>query len=971
MKKHKLQDRPAVAPALPKELEGKSFYAARSLKQNHHHLNTGLAYEQRYTLLGCWPAPDKRERGSQSGAQMHKALGLFFDLDFTDILTSDSRIQNSLRSARKWISDNNIAHIYSHSSGSKIDVSDDTKAQDIIKAWLTSWSPQEMMNLVNEHVPTVIETLKPYAGKPNIITYTGTGAHIHYWLSDVDGFTDAGKVLSPEGVTNIAMFKSWYKAVNQVLLDIHGFQFDPARCDVGTACTRDVNNINNKNSANPKKVEAVLPHLCTVTSRLSMSNIVWPANVTAKKKMSAKLRDVQGREYDRRVKRVPKHLDPLETVTYSNSKQEEVTISVEDLHAQWEALKKQGDVRNDNGDKIPCRLNWVSHGSINSICRRGDDGHLLFICDVDKYLNAEDRHVAEKNGKLVGLWVFGSSLLSELQRDEKGRVLYHGTNLLTILKGDPRTAGKIRENTRKKKIEIHSDIDVAANPGNRRKVRQAKRRKWVSLSDRHADWIGMVVIGEYFGKIPNKDNTYVAIDLVAATNGFDPVADWVETLQWDGQRRLDGEGAWLPRILGLNKSHEKWDLYSVFGRASMLGTMRYIFADDQDCVSQHTLTLMGPQRSGKSTFAETFAACDYIGADYFADQNVNLDDKTADIMAVVRGKFVMEFPENVAFSRKGDERQKNFISQKKMIGRPAYGRNIVEENRETYFISTTNHHTPFSDPTGNRRYLAIDLYKDLKTGTGYIDNSLLRDMIPQLYAEAYHRVVLGIDIPHDRKNDTRRYCGEPVEDWNLSHAESLMNEQSIKTKTSVDELKDALEEIFEETLEAGNVWVHSKILTARLDEEYGVKRVNPLKKHNLLVSLGWEPQRNGNLRGWGYVGQGPDPEPKKETTAHKKETSEWGVSPKKETSEWGVSPKKETSEWGAKLPDVNENRIKIDTMVAQTFELDLTDEERARIQKKKRVYDKSIGDQRRQKINREALMMAINDIRQKKAREET
>ena len=61
MKKHKLRTRPEVAPPLPQGLEGKSFYAARSLKQNHHHLNTGLAYEQRYTLLGCWPAPDKRE----------------------------------------------------------------------------------------------------------------------------------------------------------------------------------------------------------------------------------------------------------------------------------------------------------------------------------------------------------------------------------------------------------------------------------------------------------------------------------------------------------------------------------------------------------------------------------------------------------------------------------------------------------------------------------------------------------------------------------------------------------------------------------------------------------------------------------------------------------------------------------------------------------------------------------------------
>jgi hypothetical protein len=840
-----------VCPPMPKELRKTSRYAGRILNRNHHHIDTGLPYHQEYILLGVWPDPSGGA-GSQSAAHMHKALGLFFDLDFTDVCMSRKMKKEYTLKAKAWMREGRIERIYSHSSGREIEPN--VEISDLLKAYLSSLPKEEMDELIDTFVPPVLTTLEQFAGKPQKITFTGTGVHIHYWIHDDEGYTKSGaEVHGGNPIQNIAGYKRWYKAVNKHIASEHGFAFDAARCDVGTACTRELGNVNQKNSMNRKIVREVLAERTDVARRLRLRNVVTPKKESVAKGIKSAVKDAKGRAFDKRRSRTPKHINENETVTFLIAGTQ-TQYKVNDLLDNWELLAEQGVLSDD--EKLRCRLDWVSDGSINCFCRKTEEG-LMFICAVEKYLNAEDRHVHEKDGQLIGMWVFCSSLESQLDRDGNGRILYHGTNIQRILLGDPRVAGKIRENVRLRRVEMHSDIDVAANPGNKRKLRQSSKRRWIALSDRHADWIGSFVLGGYFSKIPPKDHVYTAIDLVAATAGYDPVADWIEGVEWDGVRRLDGDNAWLPKILGMDKRHPKFNMYATFGRASMLGTMRYIYADDtQECVSQHVLMLMGPQRTGKSTFASTFAGVQHLGTgDYFADQNVNLDDKTADIMAVLAGKFVMEFPENVSFSRAGSEKQKNFITQRQMIGRPAYGRNTVTMNRETYFICTTNHSVPFSDPTGSRRYMAVDLFNDLYTRHGYIDNIVLNDMIPQLYAEAYQRVVLGEHIPEERQMYVRLYCGDLVEDWNLTNTESVSNEEVNITKTTQDDLKDALCEITDMVKSLGDRWIHGQELTRRLREEYGLMRIQAQRRHNYMMSLGWRPHRDGNLRGWIHGGE--------------------------------------------------------------------------------------------------------------------
>ncbi|HCT52157.1 MAG TPA: hypothetical protein DF712_06810, partial [Balneola sp.] len=47
----------------------------------------------------------------------------------------------------------------------------------------------------------------------------------------------------------------------------------------------------------------------------------------------------------------------------------------------------------DFGEKIICRLNWVSTSSLNAWCNRLEDGSLKFFLNVEKYLDARHSHV--------------------------------------------------------------------------------------------------------------------------------------------------------------------------------------------------------------------------------------------------------------------------------------------------------------------------------------------------------------------------------------------------------------------------------------------------------------------------------------------------------------------------------------------------------------------------------------------------
>jgi predicted P-loop ATPase len=844
----RLNSKPSIMGDLPPPIATQVSYAGRTIRM--HHIDTSLSYSEQYVSSGVFVDP----AGKQNSKLLVKGMVFTFDLDFVDIFKTQDGVLEEARVALQG------KEIHTTSKGVVIDIMDDTYAADTIKAWLT-WKPEEdLLALCDIYAPLAADFLSQYLGKPQVITYSGTGLHIHYRLDDNDAWTETGVELLPselrdKALTNIPAMKRLYKLVNKAFKAQYGYSFDDKMSDIGTAITRDIGNLNRKCSANPKTVQDIYTELCNPDARFKLASAVYPEEETSKPKskrsISERLKDGEGRSFDARVKRTPQILPADETVTFMYAG-EETTLTVSDLKEDWSAVKDAGcTVEDATGDKLRVRLDWLSSGSINCFARFNEEQDaLVFFCNVDKYINAEDRHVFELDGTLVAVYTYANAIDAQLTRDAKGRVQKTLSNFALIVAGDPRLAGKVKENVRLGQTEIHKDIDLAANPGSPRVRRLSAKREWTYLTDRHIAYISTVIEG-YYGVSVAKELVCTAIDTAASSNGYDPVTAWIEGNSWDSVSRLD---SWLPRILGLTPKHERYNLYASYGRAALLAIVRNIYSLDTDPVlAQHILMFKGEQNSGKSTLTSVLGATSYIGRDYFSDEEIRIDGKSQDLIQLFRGKFLMEIPELASFNKKDYELIKSFITRSRLEGRLAYDRTWTKQNRATYFVGTTNALVPLGDPTGNRRFLLVDLHNDVKTASGLWNLEGLSTEIPQLYAEAYNRVVLGRDIPADRL--TKVYAGDLVEDWNLTPKERDAQDAFNSTFTAVEQTSSAIEGYLESLIDRGITQTTLASLRKSLDEDYNIPRVSNRQVSETLRAKGWRDTRKRGSRVWTYGGE--------------------------------------------------------------------------------------------------------------------
>lgn len=878
MANRRLDQKPSFFPDLPEPLVGKSQWAGRSFKA--HQSDTGAKTDGYYITTGVYPDAST----TQKGAELHKAMTVIFDLDLIDLYDNDeflaAGIEALLAGGSEVVYSTSVTkpqvfdlQSFSTSPLTNADAEKDrlSSRKHVIKAYLISLPQESLMALCNEVAPAFIDILEEYLGKPQQITYSGTGVHVHYALADTEGWTSRGlDLVDPADrdalEVNIPEWKRYYKLLNNKIVKdrMNGVQFDDKCSDIGTCVTREVGSVNTKHSTNTKTVTPIFQDRIDPDARLTLAGckeieIEQPKSKT-KSKAAAMLKDAKGRSHDSRVKRFPKRLSGAETVTFEFNGQE-ITSSVTDLMRDWKDICDQGVAQPDGAThKLKVRLDWVSNGSINAWCRfnadpdGGDRNSIIFLCDVDKYLNANERHVHEVNGKLVGMWVYEGGVYSQLLVTDKGAVRRVGQNYVTILTLDPRVAGKIRENVRTRTIEVHSSINIEANSGNPHVGSWASQMEWMPLTDRHIQYFRTYVIEQYFGVAISKESVFEAIDTVASANGYDPVTAWIESITWDGVRRLDGTGAWLPRVMHMDPSHDQFDYYSFIGRNVMLGITRNIFTVPKEpTLCQHMMLITGPQNAGKSTFAATIAGVDYVGRDYYGDSDIDLT-KQADLMITMRGKSVMEIPELAAFNKRDFDTIKSFVTRARMEAREPYARTTTKENKATYFIGTTNAFIPLGDPTGNRRFLVVDFYKDMDRSQRW-DLNYLRQIIPQLYAEAYQRVVVGQHIPAERQQFMKRYCGTMVEDWNLSIDEIIIQDQKNSGYTAVEQTSEAISAYLNNLLSIGKHHTTYEQLRKELKDSHYIDRV-PANRilAEVLGREGWESCRLSGRRMWRYTG---------------------------------------------------------------------------------------------------------------------
>ena len=293
--------------------------------------------------------------------------------------------------------------------------------------------------------------------------------------------------------------------------------------------------------------------------------------------------------------------------------------------------------------------------------------------------------------------------VTELEINTKGEYTNSAHNIDIILKHDPLLKGAFALNT----------FD------NRRYL--TKPVPWRSISDnntfRDVDFAGVRnYIERVYGVVANQkldDSLYIEVE----RNKFHPVVDYLQSLKWDSKKRVD---TLLIDYFGADDN--------IYTRAAIRKTLCAAVARvmNPGVKFDTVLILVGPQGSYKSTFVRT------LGKSWYSDSFLSVQGKES--FEQLQGAWLIEIAELSGLKKAEVETIKHYVSKCDDSFRPAYARVSETFKRQCVFFGTTNNKDFLRDPTGNRRFLPIDV--NVNRVTKSVANDLTAEEVDQIWAEA-------------------------------------------------------------------------------------------------------------------------------------------------------------------------------------------------------------------------------------------
>ena len=327
-------------------------------------------------------------------------------------------------------------------------------------------------------------------------------------------------------------------------------------------------------------------------------------------------------------------------------------------------------------------------------------------------------------------------------------------NLALILAHDHRWKGKVKYN------KFTATTTINGEPV-------------TDLSDLKAqNWIEKV-----YGICPSTQAVSAALQLVGSRSPYHPVADWLDSLSWDGTERIS---QLLPAYYG----SERTDLNRTFSRKFMISIVARV--RKQGSKLDQVLCLSGRQGLGKSTGLRAL-----VGEQYFSDTMLDFRN-TKDVYQMIGGGVLLYEISELHSFRSGELQQiKAFITSTHDRYRPSYGRYIQSYPRGLVFTATTNSEQWLVDPTGNRRFWCVRLVQD------HVDVKGIERDRAQLFAEADQAYKAGESWWLDQRADIEAHSqaneahmrSEPWE----GVCEEWLSRKAPNALVRIDEmLKDAL-----------------------------------------------------------------------------------------------------------------------------------------------------------------------------------
>lgn len=292
----------------------------------------------------------------------------------------------------------------------------------------------------------------------------------------------------------------------------------------------------------------------------------------------------------------------------------------------------------------------------------------------------------------------------ELESDGKGNYLNSSKNIDLILRKDVNLRKKFRYNTFDAKRYVFGNLPW-------RKVDSIECLK-------NVDYSGLRNYIECIYGIVSSLKIDDSLNIELERQTFHPVREYLENLKWDGLSRIDS--------LLIDYFGAKNNVYSMEAiRVPLIGAVARIF--EPGCKFDLVLTLVSDQGTYKSTFLKK------LGKEWFSDTFMTVQGKEA--FEQVQGAWIIEMAELSGLRKAEVEAVKHFITKQEDVFRPAYARTSEVFKRQCVFFGTTNVKDFLRDPSGNRRFLPVDVVVDRVKKQ--VTTDLTESEVDQIWAEAF------------------------------------------------------------------------------------------------------------------------------------------------------------------------------------------------------------------------------------------
>jgi len=265
----------------------------------------------------------------------------------------------------------------------------------------------------------------------------------------------------------------------------------------------------------------------------------------------------------------------------------------------------------------------------------------------------------------------------ELELNKNGSVKDTPTNILTIMRYDPRLQG-IAYNQMKHLLDVKKTLP------------------WDQVKDgwNDSDHANLKMYLDKNYGIWSPPKVKDALLTAASERVFHPIKDYLKELPvWDGTERVD---SLLIDYLGAEDNS--------YTRAVMRKTLVAAVARiyEPGIKFDYILVLNGPQGIGKSTF---FAK---LAGQWFSDSLTVSDMRDKAGAEKLQGYWILELGELAGLRKMDVETVKSFITRTDDKFRQSYGINVENHPRQCVIVGSTNNISGFlRDITGNRRFWPV------------------------------------------------------------------------------------------------------------------------------------------------------------------------------------------------------------------------------------------------------------------------